>query len=159
MEQRHTLKPYLMQAVYNWCIDTEMTPYLEVMHSKQNTIPASVFPNNHSVVIFNISRLGAKGFTFEEEGVKFKTMIGKSLEDIFINYHSIKKIFSKELGHGLEFSSFTMGNMTGAEESSDEASEGATKKSKSKTKAKKPTIEAEKGEKGLFLVVNNVQST
>ena len=91
MEKIHTLKPYLIEAVYEWCLDNDMGTYLEVLKDNKK-------------MLFDISSNYVASLFFEEEGVSFITIINNNEKQVFIGYVDIVKVFSKAGGHGLDFS-------------------------------------------------------
>ena len=161
MEQSHTLKPYLIQAVYNWCIDTRMTPYMEVIVSSSDKIPQELNHNQNSKIIFNLSKSCISKFSFQKEGVKFHTKIENSLQEIYISYHSVSRIFSKEAGNGLLFSAFNASNEenTKTVDKSEKIKRDRENKSKNIKSPQVHQFTDNRAEKNkLFLVVNNVHS-
>lgn len=113
MEQLHTLKPYLINAVYDWCCDGKTSAYIEVVNFHKNLLPKSLFSSSDQVVL-DISSSSVANLKFEEEGIRFQTSMLQKTGVFFVSYHSIKRIFAKENGHGLQFSIFESMNTQNA---------------------------------------------
>lgn len=100
----YTLKPYLIQAFYNWSINFDYTPHLEIVQHPLNKLPS--FLEDKDVFALNISQQATQDLSFEEEGIYFITSFLGQHEAILISYFAIRKIFTIEEGKALEFSSF-----------------------------------------------------
>lgn len=97
MEKIHTLKPYLIEAVYQWCLDNSIGTYIEIKE-------------NNNFKLFDISSNYIANLIFEEEGISFITKISKQEQQLFIGYENITKIFSKQGNHGLDFTNLEINN-------------------------------------------------
>lgn len=95
----YTLKPYLIESVYSWCVDNNLGVYIEI---NENQLGVKK--------LFDISNNYIANLLFEEEGISFITIINKKEKQLFINYNDIEKIFSKITGQGLDFSGMELNN-------------------------------------------------
>lgn len=96
----YTLKPYLIESVYSWCVDNNLGVYIEI---NENQLGVKK--------LFDISNNYIANLLFEEEGISFITIINKQEKQLFINYNDIEKIFSKITGQGLDFSGMELNNI------------------------------------------------
>lgn len=104
MEKKEILKNYLIQAVYSWCHDNNLTPYLEIKESKNHKIPADILQNvNTTSIIFNLSGHMVKNFFFSSEGINFIARMNGREEKIFICFDGVRKIYASELTQGIDF--------------------------------------------------------
>lgn len=108
--QDETLKPYLIEAFYNWAIDHNLTPFIKTEKSQFNNLPLEF--SNEDYVVLNIGEKATSHFIFDSEGLSFNTNFSNNSFKVFINYNAISKIFTKETGYGLEFSVIKISNPT-----------------------------------------------
>lgn len=104
MEKTEILKRYLIQAVYSWCNDNNLTPYLEIKESKKHKIPKGILKDiDNKNIVFNLSNHMVKEFSFSPEGLNFIARMNGKDESIFICFEGVKKIYSSELTQGIDF--------------------------------------------------------
>lgn len=96
-----SIKPFLIRAVYDWCVANATTPYLTAISSQCHNLPANLTIDQN--VTLNIDPAATGGFTIDHEFVRFNTRFNGLALKITIPIEAIKSIFSKELGHGLSF--------------------------------------------------------
>ncbi len=83
------IKPYLIRAVYEWCIASEVAPHLTAVSIHCHNLPENLVL--HEDVTLNI------------EFVQFNARFNGISRKILIPIEAVKAIFSKELEHGLSF--------------------------------------------------------
>lgn len=103
MNKKHplTLKPYLINAFYTWCMDMGYTPMLKVHKHSQNKLPEHL--QQTSELNFNIHIDAVRNFIFLKNKVEFEAMFGKEPYLVSLDYNSVSKIFNKETKDCLEF--------------------------------------------------------
>ena len=106
----NTIKPYLLQAFYTWCIDYAATPMVEVNKDSRHHLPAHL--TQEEILRFDINPNAINNFVFGKEGMSFEARFGSIGEKVFLHYHVVTKIFAKETGEGLNFSTFLVNNTT-----------------------------------------------
>ncbi len=104
------IKPYLLQAFYNWCTDYELTPLIMVERNLKNKIPEHL--NSEGQIALNIHPNSITNLIFSPAGLSFDALFNTKPIHISIIYDSIIRIFTKESGYGLEFSSIDIQNGT-----------------------------------------------
>ena len=87
-------KPYLIRSIYDWCVDSNFTPYISVIAFPELDIPEKYLKNDE--IIFNISHKAVNSLNI----ARFNG-IQKELE---IPMKAIKGIFAKEVNQGILFS-------------------------------------------------------
>ena len=93
-------KPYLVRAIFDWCIDEEFTPYILVSLSDQVIVPRGHDKNDE--IILNISPTSVTKLVIDDL-VSFSSRFAGIHEDILIPIDSIKSIYAQENGEGLFF--------------------------------------------------------
>lgn len=95
------IKPYLIRAVYEWCVSNDATPHLTALSSCCNNLPTDL--SVHKYVTLNINLAAISGLQMNNEFVEFNTRFNGSVKKITIPVEAIRSIFSKESGQGLNF--------------------------------------------------------
>jgi len=95
-------RPYLIRAIYDWCIDIENTPYVMSLVEKKTLIP-DVLANSKEIVL-NLSPKSIQNLYIDDEGISFKGRFGGSSYNVFLPLASILGVYAKESGDGIFFS-------------------------------------------------------
>lgn len=95
-------KPYLIRAVYEWCIDNELTAYISVDFDRNTLVPEEYVRDGE--ITLDISPLAACDLLIDNEVVQFTARFNGISRRISIPVGAIKAIFSKEINQGLFFS-------------------------------------------------------
>ena len=95
-------RPYLIRAIYDWCIDIENTPYVMSLVEKKTLIP-DVLANSKEIVL-NLSPKSIQNLYIDDEGISFKGRFGGSSYNVFLPLTSILGVYAKESGDGIFFS-------------------------------------------------------
>ena len=105
MAIKKDLKNYLIKAVYFWCVENKLTPYLEINNFEKNIIPQDIKENfkNNTTIIFNLSKNRVKNLEFKDNGILFFTNINSVIEEVYLDFNGISKIYCSEFKQGLEF--------------------------------------------------------
>ena len=92
---------YLINAIYQWCLDSQFTPYILVVSNDELT---SQLPKNFSdskELIFNISNTAVKDLTIGANTVQFNARFNGISCSINIDMKNILYIFAKEINDGV----------------------------------------------------------
>lgn len=101
---RNNFKPYLINAFYTWAMDINFTPLIEVSNASKNKVPDSL--KSKDTIIFNIHPSSVRNLIFGKDFIEFEARFSGEPCGLSIAHDTIKKIFSKEDGYGLEFKVF-----------------------------------------------------
>jgi len=94
-------KPYLVRSIYDWCTDSNLTPYINAKIISRVIVPKNYIKSNE--IIFNLSLESTSKLIFDNEFVSFTARFNGKNEDIFLPMESIAGIYSKENGQGIFF--------------------------------------------------------
>ena len=94
-------KPYLLRAIYDWCIDSELTPYIVAKIISGVKVPKSYIDSNE--IVLNLSSNSTQKLIFDNNFVSFSARFEGKNFDIFLPMESISGIYSRENGEGLFF--------------------------------------------------------
>lgn len=131
MSNISSMKPYLMRAIYEWCVDNGFTPYISVLEEGCTGIPENLFAENK--VTLNISMQSVNNLLIDNESIQFLTRFSGVEKRTDIDIEAVVAIFARESGQG-----FTFITETSAEKVNEEAVDADNILSKEK-KEEKPT--------------------
>jgi len=100
MAERPT-KPYLIRAIYEWCTDSNMTPYLAVRVDANTRVPPEHVKNGE--IVLNVSHDATHRLTIGNELIQFAARFNGVSRECSIPIEAVTGIFAKENGQGLMF--------------------------------------------------------
>ena len=94
-------KPYLVRAIFDWCIDSDLTPYLIAKLLPGTRVPKS--QSKSEEIILNISPAASTKLIIDNNFVSFFARFNGINEEIYIPMSPVAGIYSHENGEGLFF--------------------------------------------------------
>jgi len=94
-------KPYLMRAIYDWCVDSGYTPYLTVRVDAATRVPMEYVKDGQ--IVLNIGPIAVERFKMGNDLVEFCARFNGVMRDISIPVESVSAIYARENGQGLSF--------------------------------------------------------
>ena len=94
-------KPYLIRAIYEWCMDNDLTPHISVAVYSGLDIPSQYVNNGESV--FNIGLQAAHELVMNNRHISFMARFNGIPRKLEVPIYVIKGIFAKEVNQGLVF--------------------------------------------------------
>ena len=94
-------RPYLMNAIRDWIIDSNCTPYIMVVAANAR-VPAEHVKDGK--IILNVRPAGVKNFFCTKDGISFSTRFGGRDYPVDIPLDNVIAIYAKENGSGMTFS-------------------------------------------------------
>ena len=94
-------RPYLIRALYEWCTDNGLTPFIAVLVDETVRVP-----NEHvkdGEIVLNISFDATSSLTMGNEFIEFKGRFGGVARDIFVPVDRVVAIYARENGQGMAF--------------------------------------------------------
>jgi stringent starvation protein B len=114
-------KPYLMRAIYDWCVDSGYTPYLSVTVDSVTRVPMEYVKDGQ--IVLNIGPVAVERFKLGNELIEFSARFNGTGRDISIPIGVVSAIYARENGQGLSFEVSSMD--VAAQVQSTDADEGA----------------------------------
>jgi stringent starvation protein B len=99
----NTLRSYIIQAVYRWCIDNGHTPYLAVAHDYSGVVVPQGYDTD-GVIILDTSFQATKNLVIEDDYITFSAKFGGKSQNIYIPIKAVMSIFAKETSQGVNLS-------------------------------------------------------
>lgn len=94
-------RPYLARAIYEWCIDSGLTPYLAVRVNDQTEVPMSYVKDGE--IVLNLSSGAVRNLELGNEWITCSGRFGGTSFDLIVPIEAVIGIFAKETGQGLVF--------------------------------------------------------
>ena len=94
-------KPYLIRAIYDWCIDNENTPYVMSLVGKETLIPEVLSKSKE--IVLNLSPHSVQNLYIDDDGISFKSRFSGNAFNVFLPITSILGVYAKESGDGIFF--------------------------------------------------------
>ena len=96
-----TTKPYLIRAIYEWCVDNNLTAYISVEIDQSTSVPEEYVKDGE--ITLNIGPIAARDLLIDNDSVQFTARFSGVSRKIFVPISAVKAIFAKEINHGLFF--------------------------------------------------------
>ena len=94
-------RPYLVRALYEWCTDNGLTPYVAVSVDDTVQVPREYVKNNE--IVLNISFDATSSLKLSNDFIEFKARFAGSSRDIMVPMERVIAIYARENGQGMAF--------------------------------------------------------
>jgi stringent starvation protein B len=94
-------KPYLIRAIYEWCADSGLTPYLGVKVDEHTRVPMEYVKNGE--IVLSIAMQATRDLTIGNEMIQFSARFNGVSREIAVPMHAVHSIFARENGRGVFF--------------------------------------------------------
>lgn len=94
-------RPYLIRAIYEWCVDSGLTPYLAVRVNDRTEVPPAFVKDGE--IVLNLSTGAVRNLEMGNEFVTCSGRFGGAPFDLIVPVEAVIGIFAKETGQGLVF--------------------------------------------------------
>lgn len=94
-------KPYLIRAIYEWCVDQSYTPYVAVQVDGQTKVPVEFIKDGQ--IVLNVSYTATRHLKIGNEFINFSARFNGSSRELEIPIVAVIGIFAKENGQGMFF--------------------------------------------------------
>lgn len=94
-------RPYLIRAIYDWCVDSGLTPYLAVRIDERTQVPSAYVKDGE--IVLNLSAGAVRNLEMGNEMITCSGRFGGVPFDLIVPVVAVIGIFAKENGQGLVF--------------------------------------------------------
>ena len=94
-------RPYLIRALYEWCTDNGLTPYVAVSVDETVQVPREYVKNNE--IVLNISFDATSSLKLGNDFIEFKARFAGSAREILVPITHVIAIYARENGQGMAF--------------------------------------------------------
>lgn len=94
-------QPYLLRALYEWCVDNGYTPYVNVRVDARCRVPVAFVRDGQ--IVLNIGPNAVRNLQMDNEWVSFSARFGGVSHDILVPVPNVLAIYARETGEGMVF--------------------------------------------------------
>jgi len=94
-------KPYLLRALYEWCVDNGYTPHLGVKTDARTQVPAEHVRDGE--ITLNISPTAVHRLQIGNEMIEFSARFAGVARQISVPVANVYALYARETGHGMTF--------------------------------------------------------
>jgi stringent starvation protein B len=94
-------KPYIIRAIYEWCADSALTPYLSVKVDQFVRVPMEYVKNGE--IVLSVSLQATRNLTMGNDLIQFSARFNGVSREISVPLHAVQAIFARENGQGYFF--------------------------------------------------------
>ncbi len=101
MKEASSTNPYLIRAIWEWCVDNGLTPYIAVKVDGTTRVPMEYVRNGE--IVLNISPDATRNLKIGNELIQFSARFSGTSREVSVPVSAVAGIFAKENGQGLAF--------------------------------------------------------
>jgi stringent starvation protein B len=94
-------KPYLLRALYEWCVDNGYTPHLAVTVDSRAQVPVEYVKNGE--ITLNVAPSAVHKLQMGNELIEFSARFAGVARQIAVPVSSVYALYARETGHGMTF--------------------------------------------------------
>ncbi len=95
-------RPYLLRALYDWLLDSDLTPHIAVNAEwKGVTVPQQFVQDGQ--IVLNIAPGAVRAFSIEDDAVYFNARFGGVPMDVYVPLGAVIAIYARENALGMGF--------------------------------------------------------
>lgn len=94
-------KPYLLRALYEWCVDNGYTPHVAVKVDSRSQVPQEYVKNGE--ITLNVSPTAVHKLQMGNEVIEFSARFAGVARQIAVPVANVYAVYAKETGHGMTF--------------------------------------------------------
>jgi stringent starvation protein B len=96
-----TAKPYLLRAMYEWCCDQGLTPYVSVFVDEHVQVPMEFVRKNE--ITLNVGMDATNSLLINNDTLEFKARFGGIPRHVMVPVTHVMAIYGRENGQGMAF--------------------------------------------------------
>ena len=101
MSEPTSTKPYLLRAMYEWCVDNGYTPYISVVVDPQTRVPMEYVRDGE--IVLNIGPVAATRLHIGNEIIECTARFSGSAKELVVPVAAVAAIYARENGQGMSF--------------------------------------------------------
>jgi stringent starvation protein B len=96
-----TTKPYLIRAIFDWCMDQGFTPYLAVAVDERTRVPREYVQDGQ--IVLNVGAEATNQLQMGNEEITFKARFNGVAFPVQVPVAAVAAIYARENGQGMAF--------------------------------------------------------
>ena len=94
-------KPYFIRAIYEWCVDSGLTPYLVAYVDHRTTVPMQYVKDGE--ITLNVGANAVQQLQIDNDWVRFSARFAGVQHEVWIPTGNVLSVFARETGEGMGF--------------------------------------------------------
>ena len=94
-------KPYLLRAIWEWCVDQGFTPYLATLVDEDPRVPPGYARDGQ--IVLNLSPDAIGQLQMANDFISFQARFGGAAHSLVIPVANVVAIYARENGQGMAF--------------------------------------------------------
>ena len=94
-------KPYLLRAIWEWCVDQGFTPYLAVLVDEHTRLPPGYARDGQ--IVLNLSPDATGQMQMANDFITFQARVGGVAHSLVIPVANVVALYASENGQGMAF--------------------------------------------------------
>jgi stringent starvation protein B len=94
-------KPYLVRAIYEWCVDHGYTPHLAVLVDEHVVVPAGYVQDGQ--IVLNVGPDATSKLVMGNDTISFEARFGGVAHALLIPVGNVLAVYARETGQGMAF--------------------------------------------------------
>ena len=94
-------KPYLIRAIYDWCVDQGFTPYIAAVVDGSTRVPPGAARDGQ--IVLNVGPDATVQLDMGNDLISFQARFGGVAHSISIPVDNVVAVYARENGHGMAF--------------------------------------------------------
>lgn len=94
-------KPYLLRALYEWCVDQGYTPYISVQVDAQTLVPRQYVRDGQ--IVLNLGGEAVQNLHMGNDLITCQARFGGVAQSLSIPVGNVAAIYARENGQGMAF--------------------------------------------------------
>ena len=94
-------RPYMVRAMYDWCVDNQLTPFIVVSVDASVRVPLEFVRDGE--IVLNVSMGATSSLVLGNDYIDFKARFGGVARDISVPMGRVSAIYARENGQGMTF--------------------------------------------------------
>ena len=100
-QESGSTRPYLIRALYEWCSDHGLTPYIAVLVDESVQVPREYVKDGE--IVLNISADATSSLQLGNDFIEFKARFAGVPREIMVPVARVIAIYARENGQGMAF--------------------------------------------------------
>ncbi len=94
-------RPYLVRAIYEWCVDSGFTPHVLVHVDEHTRVPVGYVKDGQ--IVLNVASNAVRDLAIDNDWIMFSARFSGVSQEIAIPMNRVAAIFARENGQGMHF--------------------------------------------------------
>ena len=94
-------KPYLLRAIYEWCVDQGFTPHLQVIVDGRTRVPMQYVKDGQ--IVLNVGPTATQNVQMGNEDITFQARFNGAVFSILVPVDRVAAIYARENSQGMGF--------------------------------------------------------